>query len=372
MTIVLITVTKCLLMFCDGYFFILHTFNITEILHLTRAIYNIDIPREIKRKFDEKYYGIPVNIIGKIIDNRIFEGEIIMFKAKKIVALAASAVLVLSMSVSCANNQSDDSISSTEELGEITVISREEGSGTRGAFVELMGVVDANENDATTVMAEITNSTSVMMSTVAGNESAIGYVSLGSLSDDVKAINVDGVEPAVENINNGSYKVSRPFVICYIEDNLSDLAKDFVSYIMSADGQKIVTDEKYIAVSTNEAYQAPETELKGEISVSGSTSVGPVMDKLAATYMEINPGVKIKIEQNGSGAGIKAAMEKVSDIGMSSRSLKDSEKATLKETTIALDGVAVIVNKQNPVENLTSEQIKNIYLGEITEWAEIQ
>lgn len=298
-----------------------------------------------------------------------------MLKIKKIVSLAAAAALVIAMAASCSNSgdtSSDGDGAATSDLGEISVISREDGSGTRGAFVELMGVLDADENDATTVTAEITNSTSVMMSTVAGNESAIGYVSLGSLSDDVKAVKVDGVEATVDNINNGTYKVSRPFVICYIEDDLSELAKDFISYIMSADGQKIITDEKYIAVSTNEAYKAPETALKGEISISGSTSVGPVMDKLAAAYMEINKDVKINIEQPGSGAGIKAATEGVSDIGMSSRALKDSEKEKLTDVTIAMDGVAVIVNKANPIENLTSEQIKSIYLGEVTEWSEVE
>lgn len=294
-----------------------------------------------------------------------------MFKMKKIVSLAAAAALVLSLAVSC--NGSSDGVSSTEEtLGEINVISREEGSGTRGAFVELMGIVDADENDATTVTAEITNSTSVMMSTVVGNESAIGYVSLGSLSDDVKAVKVDGVEATPENVKSGDYKVQRPFVICYVEDDLSDVAKDFISYIMSAEGQQLLTDEKYISVEDGEAYQAPETALTGEISISGSTSVGPVMEKLAAAYMKLNTGVKISIEQNGSGAGIQAATEGVSDIGMSSRALKDSEKEKLADTTIALDGVAVIVNKENPVENLTSEQIKNIFLGEVTEWADVQ
>ncbi|MDD6396103.1 MAG: extracellular solute-binding protein [Firmicutes bacterium] len=298
-----------------------------------------------------------------------------MFKTKKIVALAASAALILSMAVGCnnANNtSSDDDTSSTVDLGEINVISREDGSGTRGAFVELMGIVDENDKDATTVTAEITNSTSVMMSTVAGNESAIGYVSLGSLYDDVKALKVDGVEATPENVKSGDYKVSRPFVICYVEDKLSDLAKDFISYIMSADGQQLLTDEKYISVADGEAYAAPETALSGEISISGSTSVGPVMEKLAAAYMEKNKDVKISIEQNGSGAGIKAATEGVSDIGMSSRELKDSEKEKLADTKIALDGVAVIVNKANTVENLTSEQIKNIFLGEVTEWADVQ
>lgn len=298
-----------------------------------------------------------------------------MLKIKKIVSLAVSAALVIAMAAGCSNSgdaSSNGEGSATSDLGEISVISREDGSGTRGAFVELMGVLDEDENDATTITAEITNSTSVMTSTVAGNESAIGYVSLGSLSDDVKAVKVDGVEATVDNINAGSYKVSRPFVICYIEDDLSELAGDFISYIMSSDGQAIITEEKYIAVSTNDAYQTPEKALEGEISISGSTSVGPVMDKLAAAYMEINTGVKINIEQPGSGAGIKAATEGVSDIGMSSRALKDSEKEKLADVTIAMDGVAVIVNKANPIENLTSEQIRSIYLGEVTEWSEVE
>lgn len=296
-----------------------------------------------------------------------------MLKMKNIVSLAAAAALVIAMAASCStSDDSSDGEGRLDDLGEITVISREEGSGTRGAFVELMGILDEDENDATTVTSEITNSTSVMLTTVAGDESAIGYVSLGSLSDDVKAIQVDGVDATVDNINNGSYTVSRPFVICYIEDDLSDLAKDFISYILSSDGQQIITDEKYISVSTNGAYETPETALEGEISISGSTSVGPVMDKLAAAYMAINTGVKINIEQPGSGAGIKAATEGVSDIGMSSRALTDSEKETLTDTTIAIDGVAVIVNKANSIENLTSEQIKNIYLGKVTEWSEVE
>lgn len=254
--------------------------------------------------------------------------------------------------------------------GAISVISREEGSGTRGAFVELMGVVDEDDNDITTVNAEITNSTSVMLTTVAGNPAAIGYVSLGSLSDEVKAIKVDGVAATVEDINNGTYKVARPFLVAYKDGSLTDVAQDFLNYIMSDDGQAIINEEGYISVAEGNTYTA--SGMSGRIVLAGSTSVSPVMEVLADAYKALNPDVTIEIQQTGSGAGITSAIEGVCDFGMSSRALTDEEAAELVNTQIATDGIAVVVNNENPVEDMTSDQIKGIYLGEITDWSEIQ
>lgn len=253
---------------------------------------------------------------------------------------------------------------------EITVVSREEGSGTRGAFVELMKIED-DDGDHTVDTAEISNSTSVVTQTVAGNKSAIGYISLGSLNDTVKAVKVDDVEPTVENIKAGSYAVSRPFEICYKEENLTDLGKDFISFIMSAEGQKIVDDEGYIAMDEKaESYTG--SGMSGNLSLNGSTSVSPLMEKLAEAYRAINPDVNIDIQQTGSGAGITATADGTCEIGMSSRALKDEELAQgITEEQIALDGIAVIVNKENGIESLTSEQIRQIFVGDITNWAEL-
>ncbi len=253
---------------------------------------------------------------------------------------------------------------------DITVISREEGSGTRGAFVELMKIED-DDGDHTVDTAEISNSTSVVTQTVAGNKSAIGYISLGSLNDTVKAVQVDGVEPTVENIKAGSYAVSRPFEICYKEENLTDLGKDFISYIMSAEGQKLVNQEGYIAMDERgESYTG--SGLSGNLSLNGSTSVSPLMEKLAEAYKALNPDVTIDIQQTGSGAGITATIDGSCEIGMSSRALKEEELSQgVTEQQIALDGIAVIVNQENGVQNLTSQQIRQIFVGEITNWADL-
>ncbi len=252
----------------------------------------------------------------------------------------------------------------------ITVVSREDGSGTRSAFVELMGIVDADEKDATRADAEINNSTNGVMMSVAGNPDAIGYISLGSLNDTVKSVKVNGVEATPENVKSGSYIVARPFEICYKEDKLDDLSKDFIAYIMSTDGQKIIADNHYIPVEAISAY-TPSGKT-GTISLNGSTSVGPVMEKLAAKYQELNKGVTVQIQQTGSGAGITAVTSDACNIGMSSRALKPAElEKGLTELKIADDGIAVIVNKENTIENLTADQIKGIYLGEINNWSEL-
>lgn len=293
---------------------------------------------------------------------------------KKIAALLLALTLVLGLAACTGNtetNQTDADQTGSGASGAITVISREEGSGTRGAFVELMGV-ETDEGDMTTVDAEIANSTSLVQSTVAGNANAIGYISLGSYdASAVKAVKVDGVEVSVDTIKAGDYAVSRPFVICYKEENLSELGADFVAYIMSAEGQQILNDEGYIAADDNaEPYTA--SGLSGNLSVNGSTSVGPVMEVLAEAYKALNPDVVIDVQQTGSGTGITAAIDGSCEIGMSSRALKDEEVAEgLTPVTIALDGIAVIVNQANTVEDLTAEQIRQIYTGEITDWSQL-
>lgn len=296
---------------------------------------------------------------------------------KKILALLMTSVMVLGV-VACSSSNSGESAENTEQnetdmegmTGPISVISREEGSGTRGAFVELMGIVDDDDNDITTVNAEITNSTSVMMTTVAGNPSAIGYVSLGSLSSDVKAVKVDGTEATAENVKEGSYGVARPFIIAYKDGTLSDLAKDYLGFMMSADGQKIIEDEGYISVGEGETYTP--SGLSGKLVLAGSTSVSPVMEVLADAYKALNPNVTVEIQQTGSGAGITSAIEGVCDFGMSSRELKDSEKTELAGVQIAMDGIAVVVNNENPINDISSETIRSIYLGETTDWSEIK
>ena len=252
----------------------------------------------------------------------------------------------------------------------ITVYSREDGSGTRSAFVELFGVEEEDENgetvDMTTTEAVITNSTSVMLTGVAGDPSAIGYVSLGSLNDTVKALSVNGVEATVENIASGDYAISRPFNIATAAE-VSEVAQDFINFIMSADGQAVITEEGYISVAEGEAYTA--SNLEGTVVVGGSSSVTPVMEKLAEAYEALNPNVTIEVQQSDSTTGMTSAIEGVCDIGMASRAVKDEEiEAGLTATTIAMDGIAVIVNNANPLTDITPETVKSIFTGETTTW----
>lgn len=257
---------------------------------------------------------------------------------------------------------------------EISVISREDGSGTRGAFIELFGVEVKNEDgekvDMTTEEATITNNTSVMMTTVAGDEYAIGYISLGSLDDSVKALKIDGVEASVENIKNDTYKVARPFNIA-TNGEISEAAQDFINYIMSAEGQAIVNENGYITV--DDAAAAFEgSDVAGKVVVAGSSSVTPVMEKLAESYMAVNANVEIEIQTSDSTTGMTSAIDGVCDIGMASRALKDSEmEAGLTGTTIAMDGIAVVVNNGNPMEDMTAEQVRAIFTGETYTWDEI-
>lgn len=257
---------------------------------------------------------------------------------------------------------------------DINVISREEGSGTRGAFIELFGIEQKNAEgvkiDYTTDDCDITNSTSVMMTSVAGNECAIGYISLGSLNDTVKALLIDGTEASVENIKNGSYKVARPFNIA-TKAEVSDAAADFISFVMSAEGQAIIEQNGYIAVVEN-APAFAGGKVSGKIVIAGSSSVTPVMEKLTEAYEALNANVEIEVQQSDSSSGMNSAIDGVCDIGMASRALKDSEiEKGLTGLTIAMDGIAVIVSLENPVEGLTTEQVRSIYMGEITDWSEV-
>lgn len=287
----------------------------------------------------------------------------IMNGIKKIAASALALTMVFAMAA-CGGNKTDVQDQSGNP---ITVVSREDGSGTRGAFTELMGIM-ADDVDNTTPKAEISQSTSVVMATVSGNKNAIGYISLASVDDSVKAIKVDGVEPTVENIKAGAYPVSRPFLVV-TGKKTDELTKDFIAFIMSKEGQTIIEEDGCISVKNEAKAYETRSGLKGKISVGGSTSVAPVMQKLADAYKTINPEVEIEIQQTGSGAGITSTIEGAVNLGMSSRELKDEELAKgVKGETIAMDGIAVIVNKANPTEDLTSEQIRQIFTGEVTEW----
>ena len=298
---------------------------------------------------------------------------------KKITATALFGVLAVSAfggcgSASSSSNGSPDAGSDAAKFDAsktISVVTREEGSGTRDAFTELTGVLvkdGDNKTDNTTTSAVTINSTEAVITNVKDNEAAIGYISLGSLNDTVKALKIGGVEATADNVKSGDYAVSRPFNIAY-KSELSDVAQDFVDYIMSSDGQKIVSDNGYVTVSENAAYSGKKPS--GKISVAGSSSVSPVMEKLAEAYQKVNTNAKVEIQTSDSSAGMQSAMGGTCDIGMASRDLKDEEKSALKVETIAKDGIAVIVNNANTCDDLTLDQVKSIYTGETTVWSDI-
>lgn len=287
---------------------------------------------------------------------------------KKFAAIFMCAALAVGALSGCSSNENSSTADNSTAGNPISVVTREDGSGTRGAFVELFGIEDADGNDAITQSAEISNSTSVVMTTVAGNPDAIGYISLGSLDDTVKALEIDGVAATVENINNGTYKVYRPFNIV-TKEGLSETAQDFVNFIMSEQGQAIVAED-YISVESNGSY-TPSGKT-GTVTVSGSSSVTPVMQVLKEEYEALNPDVTIELQQSDSTTGVNDAIAGTSDIGMASRALKDSElERGVVGTVIANDGIAVIVNNESTVTGLTSEQVKGIYMGELTNWSEV-
>lgn len=298
---------------------------------------------------------------------------------KKITATALFGVLAVSAFAGCggAGSSSNGSSNAGSDAAKfdasktISVVTREEGSGTRDAFTELTGVLvkdGDNKTDNTTTSAVTINSTEAVITNVKDNEAAIGYISLGSLNDTVKALKIGGVEATADNVKSGDYAVSRPFNIAY-KGELSDVAQDFVDYIMSSDGQKIVSDKGYVTVSENAAYSGKKPS--GKISVAGSSSVSPVMEKLAEAYQKVNTNAKVEIQTSDSSAGMQSAMGGTCDIGMASRELKDEEKSALKVETIAKDGIAVIVNNANTCDDLTLDQVKSIYTGETTVWSDI-
>ena len=257
----------------------------------------------------------------------------------------------------------------------VVLISREEGSGTRGAFVELFGIemknAEGKKVDFTSEEADITNSTEVMLTSVAGNKYAIGYVSLGSLNKTVKALKIEGVSPSVSSIKNGTYKISRPFNIVTKQTGLSENASDFIRFILSSDGQAIVEANGYISATQNPAYMA--TGKKGKITVAGSSSVTPVMEKLAEAYEKLNPEIKIEVQMSDSTTGVNSALNGVCEIGMASRELKDSEKAKgALQIKIAIDGIAVIINKENPTESASIQSVKDLYIGTISKWGDVK
>ena len=291
---------------------------------------------------------------------------------KKYLGIVVAAVMAISM-VGCGNLDNGNTAEGFDSSYEITVVSREDGSGTRGAFVELVGVEQKNENgekvDYTTEDAIIVNSTSSVMTTVSGDEYAIGYISLGSLDDTVKALKVEGVEATEANIKSGDYVVARPFNIA-TKAEVSEVTQDFISFILSAEGQAIVSENKYISLDGVEAFAG--TNPSGKIVIAGSSSVSPLMEKLMEAYLAVNTNAEIELQTNDSTTGMNWAMEGTCDIGMASRELKDSElEGGLVGTVIATDGIAVIVNQANIVDDITTEQIKNIYVGEVFTWDEI-
>ena len=296
---------------------------------------------------------------------------------KKILSLGLAALMTVFALAGCGADKGTDSKNSGAGIGTdtISVLTREEGSGTRGAFIELLGIEEKNADgkkvDKTIDTAETTNSTSVMITTVQGNKAAIGYISLGSLDKSkVKALKVDGAEAAADNVKSGEYKVSRPFNIATKGDT-TGVASDFIKFILSADGQAVVEKNGYISEGNTGAYKA--SGQNGKITIGGSSSVTPVMEKLKEAYVKLNPNVTVDVQQNDSSSGMKGAIDGIYDIGMASRDVKDSEKeAGLNSIKIALDGIAVIVNKDNTLDSITSEQIKNIYIGSLTKWSEIK
>lgn len=306
-------------------------------------------------------------------------------KFRKLMAVALVAAMAATMAVGCGGSSSDksaegstdnssaDSGSDFDTSNDITIVSREDGSGTRGAFIELFGIEekqsDGTKVDMTTTDAQITNNTSVMLTTVAGDEYAIGYVSLGSLNDTVKALKIDGEEATEQNIKDGKYKICRPFNIATKKGADNELAKDFISYIMSKEGQQVISDNGYIGDDSAEAYAG--TKPSGKVVVGGSSSVSPVMEKLIEVYKKVNTGAEIELQTTDSTTGMTSAIDGSYDIGMASRELQDDEKDKLDSQAIATDGIAVIVNKNNTTDELSSDQVKDIYTGNAVAWDEV-
>ena len=306
---------------------------------------------------------------------------------RKSIILAILVVALAVFGVACGNKNDapakEETKTETKEekkteepagmTGEIHVVSREDGSGTRGAFTEITGVLqkeNGEETDKTFDEAIVQNSTNAVITTVSGDEASIGYISLGSLSDVVKAVKVDGHEATAEKVKSGEYAVARPFNIAYREDKITDLGKDFLAFIMSEEGQKIAEDHGYVSNGNNGAYTP--SNMEGSLTIGGSTSVTPLMENLVDAYKAHNPGFKADIQATGSSAGMTAAMEGAVEIGMASRELKDKEKEALTSEVIAMDGIAVIVNNSNSIEDISMDNIRQIFTGELRNWEEVK
>lgn len=278
-------------------------------------------------------------------------------------ATISAAILSAGILVGC--GQSDE----FNPKRQISVISREQGSGTRDAFVELTGILvkeNGKKKDMTSADALVIDGTQAVMSNVAGNEYAIGYISFGSLNSSVKAVTIEGVPVSVETVREGSYKIARPFNVAYKNtDNL--LLNDFLDFIASKQGSAIIEKNGFVSVSEN-ASDYESKEYVGKLVIAGSSSVSPVMEKLKEAYMALNKDVVIEIQTNDSSSGMLAAKEGSCDLGMASRELKDSERSALQSKTIAMDGIAVIVNQKNPVKDLKLLEVKSIFTGEAKSW----
>ena len=304
-----------------------------------------------------------------------------IMKLKKFIAILSVATMTAGLAVGCGSSSdsgssdsssADSKSSDWDSSNDITIVSREDGSGTRGAFIELFGIEekkDGEKVDMTTDDAQITNSTSVMLTTVAGDDYAIGYVSLGSLNDTVKALKIDGEEATEQNIKDGKYKICRPFNIATKKGADNEVAKDFIAYIMSKEGQQVISDNGYIGDDSAEAYAGSKPS--GKAVVGGSSSVSPVMEKLIEAYKKVNTGAEIELQTTDSTTGMTSAIDGSYDIGMASRELQDEEKDKLDSQVIATDGIAVIVNKNNTTDELSSDQVKTIYTGDATTWDEV-
>ena len=302
-------------------------------------------------------------------------------KLKKFIAILSVATMTAGLAVGCGSSSdsgssdsssADSKSSDWDSSNDITIVSREDGSGTRGAFIELFGIEekkDGEKVDMTTDDAQITNSTSVMLTTVAGDDYAIGYVSLGSLNDTVKALKIDGEEATEQNIKDGKYKICRPFNIATKKGADNEVVKDFIAYIMSKEGQQVISDNGYIGDDSAEAYTGSKPS--GKAVVGGSSSVSPVMEKLIEAYKKVNTGAEIELQTTDSTTGMTSAIDGSYDIGMASRELQDEEKDKLDSQVIATDGIAVIVNKNNATDELSSDQVKTIYTGDATTWDEV-
>jgi len=304
---------------------------------------------------------------------------------KKIISTAMILALSLATLAGCGNSsepagysgstpsESESSPANFDSSKTINVISREDGSGTRGAFIELTGIEvrgeDGSRKDTTTKEAIIANKTDIVMTSISTDTYGIGYISLGSLNDTIKAVAVGGVEASAENIKNGSYEISRPFNIATTAE-VSELTQEFIDFILSKEGQEIISNS-YIAIDEN-ADTFSGSNPSGKLVIAGSSSVNPIMEKLVEAYKEINTHAEIELQMTDSSSGITGTIQGTCDIGMASRELKESELAELTSITIAMDGIAIIVNNDNPIQSLSKEQIRQIYTGEVTEWNDIQ